>query len=211
MSEATIQFQGRLTNEPQQRQVGNYTVTNIDVAVDGSRKDQQGNKKAEYYRVAVWGNRGDFVRNYLHKGQPVMVSGTLTTHQYKRNDGGTGISLDVRADHVDFVLSQPRNQQGDNLPQGPAPQYNQQPNQAPQQFNQQQNQAPQYNQQQNQAPQYNQQAGNGFNQQAGQAPAPQNAPQGSNMGNYPNRPQNGSQGLEMPGQSQPVDPTDLPF
>lgn len=201
MSEATIQFQGRLTNEPQQRQVGNYTVTNIDVAVDGSRKDQQGNTKTEYYRVAVWGNRGDFVRNYLHKGQPVMVSGTLTTHQYKRNAGGAGISLDVRADHVDFVLSQPRNQQGGNLPQGSAPQYNQQPNQEPQQFNQ----------QQNQAPQYNQQAGNGFNPQFGQAPAPQNAPQGSNMGNYPNRPQNGSQGLGMPGQPQPVDASDLPF
>ena len=157
MSEATIQFQGRLTNEPQQRQVGNYTVTNIDVAVDGSRKDQQGNKKAEYYRVAVWGNRGDFVRSYLHKGQPVMVSGTLTTHQYKRNDGGAGISLDVRADHVDFVLSQPRNQQ----------------------------------------------AGNGFNQQAGQAPTPQNAPQGNNMGNYPNQTQNGTQWQSGPNQKGP--------
>lgn len=200
MSEATIQFQGRLTNEPQQRQVGNYNVTNIDVAVDGSRKDQQGNTKAEYYRVAVWGNRGDFVRNYLHKGQPVMVSGTLTTHQYKRNDGGAGISLDVRADHVDFVLNQPRNQQSGSQPQGPTPQYNQQPNQAPQ-----------FNQQQNQAPQYNQQAGNSFNQQAGQAPAPQNAPQGNNMGNYPNQPQNGSQGLGTPGQPQPVDTNDLPF
>lgn len=205
MSEATIQFQGRLTNEPQQRQVGNYTVTNIDVAVDGSRKDQQGNTKTEYYRVAVWGNRGDFVRNYLHKGQPVMVSGTLTTHQYKRNDGGTGISLDVRADHVDFVLSQPRNQQGGNQPQGPAPQYNRQPNQTPQQFNQQQNQPV------NQVPQYSQQTGNGFNQQAGQAPAPQNAPQGNNMGNYPNQPQNGSQGLGTPGKPQPVDTNDLPF
>ena len=170
MTEATIQFQGRLTNEPQQRQVSNYTVTNIDVAVDGRQKDQQGNTKAEYYRVSVWGNRGDFVRNYLHKGQPVMVSGTLTTHQYKRNDGGTGISLDVRADHVDFVLSQPRNQQGGN-----------------------------------------QQAGNGFNQQAGQAPAPQNAPQGNNMGNYPNQPQNGSQGLGTPGGPQSVNPNDLPF
>ena len=200
MSEATIQFQGRLTNEPQQRQVGNYTVTNIDVAVDGSRKDQQGNTKAEYYRVAVWGNRGDFVRNYLHKGQPVMVSGTLTTHQYKRNDGGAGISLDVRADHVDFVLNQPRNQQSGSQPQGPTPQYNQQPNQAPQ-----------FNQQPKQAPQYNQQAGNGFNQQAGQAPAPQNAPQGNNMGNYPNQPQNGSQGLGTLGQPQPVDTNDLPF
>lgn len=183
MSEATIQFQGRLTNEPQQRQAGNYTVTNIDVAVDGSRKDQQGNTKVEYYRVAVWGNRGNFVRDYLHKGQPVMVSGTLTTHQYKRNDGGAGISLDVRADHVDFVLSQPRNQQGGNLPQGPAPQYNQQPNQAPQQFNQ--------------------QTGNGFNQQARQAPAPQNALQGNNMGNYPNQPQNGTQGQPKPNQQGP--------
>ena len=130
-----------------------------------------------------------------------MVSGTLTTHQYKRNDGGAGISLDVRADHVDFVLSQPRNQQGGNLPQGSAPQYNQQPNQLPQQFNQ----------QQNQAPQYNQQAGNGFNPQAGQAPAPQNVPQGNNMGNYPNQPQNGSQGLGTPGQPQSVDTSDLPF
>lgn len=194
MTEATIQFQGRLTNEPQQRQVSNYTVTNIDVAVDGRQKDQQGNTKAEYYRVSVWGNRGDFVRNYLHKGQPVMVSGTLTTHQYKRNDGGTGISLDVRADHVDFVLSQPRNQQGGNQLQGPALQYNQQQNQPV-----------------NQVPQYNQQAGNGFNQQAGQAPAPQNAPQGSNMGNYPNQPQNGSQGLGMPGGPQSVNPNDLPF
>ena len=175
MSEATIQFQGRLTNEPQQRQVGNYTVTNIDVAVDGVRKDQQGNTKAEYYRVAVWGNRGDFVRSYLHKGQPVMVSGTLTTHQYKRNDGGTGISLDVRADHVDFVLNQPRNQQSDSQPQGPTPQYNQQPNQEPQQFN----------------------------QQTGQAPTPQNAPQGNNMGNYPNQPQNGTQWQSGPNQKGP--------
>lgn len=205
MTEATIQFQGRLTNEPQQRQVSNYTVTNIDVAVDGSRKDQQGNAKAEYYRVSVWGNRGEFVRNYLHKGQPVMVSGTLTTHQYKRNDGGTGISLDVRADHVDFVLSKPRNQQGGNQPQGPTPQYDRQPNQAPQQLNQQQNQPV------NQVPQYSQQTGNGFNQQAKQALAPQNALQGNNMGNYPNQPQNGSQGLGTPGGPQSVNPNDLPF
>lgn len=183
MSEATIQFQGRLTNEPQQRQVGNYTVTNIDVAVDGSRKDQQGNTKAEYYRVAIWGNRGNFVRDYLHKGQPVMVSGTLTTHQYKRNDGGAGISLDVRADHVDFVLSNPRNQQSGNQQQEPAPQYNQRPRQAPQQFNQQSN--------------------NGFNQQAGQDQAPQNAPQGNNMGNYPNQFQNVPQGQSGPNQQGP--------
>ncbi|WP_261604773.1 single-stranded DNA-binding protein [Limosilactobacillus fermentum] len=172
MSEATIQFQGRLTNEPQQRQVGNYTVTNIDVAVDGNRKDQQGNTKAEYYRVAVWGNRGDFVRSYLHKGQPVMVSGTLTTHQYKRNDGGDGFSLDVRADHVDFVLNQPRNQQNGSQPQGSMPQYNQQ-------------------------------SGNGFNQQARQAPTPQNAPQGNSMGNYPNQPQNGAQWQSRPNQKGP--------
>lgn len=39
MSEATIQFQGRLTGEPQQNQAGNYQVVNFNVAVDGSRRD----------------------------------------------------------------------------------------------------------------------------------------------------------------------------
>lgn len=177
MSEATIQFQGRLTGEPQQNQAGNYPVVNFNVAVDGSRRDAP----TIFYRVAVWGNRGQWAMSYLHKGTPVMVSGTLSQARvYQRKNGESGINLDVNSDHVDFVLSQPRNQQGGNLPQGPAPQYNQQ-------------------------------AGSSFNQQAGQAPAPQNAPQGNNMGNYPNRPQNGSQGLGAPGQPQSVDPTDLPF
>ena len=54
MSEATIQFQGRLTGEPQQNQAGNYQVVNFNVAVDGSRPDAP----SIFYRVAVWGNRG---------------------------------------------------------------------------------------------------------------------------------------------------------
>ena len=138
MSEATIQFQGRLTGEPQQNQAGNYQVVNFNVAVDGSRRDAP----TIFYRVAVWGNRGHWAMNYLHKGTPVMVSGTLSQARvYQRKDGEQGISLDVNSDHVDFVVLPPQNNDGF---QQQAPQANQQNYQTPPQpkgqFNQQQGQ-----------------------------------------------------------------------
>ena len=124
MSEATIQFQGRLTGEPQQNQAGNYQVVNFNVAVDGSRRDAP----TIFYRVAVWGNRGRWAMNCLHKGTPVMVSGTLSQARvYQRKDGESGINLDVNSDHVDFVVLPPQPQgnqmgnytnQGENAPQG---------------------------------------------------------------------------------------------
>lgn len=139
MSEATIQFQGRLTGEPQKNQAGNYQVVNFNVAVDGSRRDAP----TIFYRVAVWGNRGQWAMNYLHKGTPVMVSGTLSQARvYQRKDGESGINLDVNSDHVDFVVLPPQNNGG--FQQQQAPQTNQQSYQAPQkpqgQFNHQQGQ-----------------------------------------------------------------------
>lgn len=138
MSEATIQFQGRLTGEPQKNQAGNYQVVNFNVAVDGSRRDAP----TIFYQVAVWGNRGQWALNYLHKGTPVMVSGTLSqARAYQRKDGDQGISLEVNSDHVDFVVLPPKNNSGF---QQQAPQTNQQSYQAPQQpqgqFHQQQGQ-----------------------------------------------------------------------
>lgn len=138
MSEATIQFQGRLTGEPQKNQAGNYQVVNFNVAVDGSRRDAP----TIFYQVAVWGNRGQWALNYLHKGTPVMVSGTLSqARAYQRKDGDQGISLEVNSDHVDFVVLPPKNNGGF---QQQVPQTNQQSYQAPQQpqgqFNQQQGQ-----------------------------------------------------------------------
>lgn len=127
MSEATIQFQGRLTGEPQKNQAGNYQVVNFNVAVDGSRRDAP----TIFYQVAVWGNRGQWALNYLHKGTPVMVSGTLSqARAYQRKDGEQGISLEVNSDHVDFVVLPPKNNGGF---QQQAPQTNQQQGQPQQQ------------------------------------------------------------------------------
>lgn len=163
MSEATIQFQGRLTGEPQQSNNQQYQVVNFNVAVSGSRQ----NSPTVFYRVAVWGQRGQWALNYLHKGDPVMVSGMLTNDRlYQRQDGQTGVSLEVNSDHVDFVLRAPRqNNNGGFTPQGDsAPQQGyQQPGQAPQ--------APQPQQQGNQPSHQPNQAGN--YQTQGQFSSPQ--------------------------------------
>lgn len=140
MSEATIQFQGRLTGEPQQNQAGNYPVVNFNVAVDGSRRDAP----TIFYRVAVWGNRGQWAMSYLHKGTPVMVAGTLSQARvYQRKNGESGINLDVNSDHVDFVVLPSQNNGGFQQQAPQANQQNQLPPQPQGRFNQQQGQSQQ--------------------------------------------------------------------
>ena len=103
------------------------------MAVDGSRRDAP----TIFYRVAVWGNRGQWAMNYLHKGTPVMVSGTLSQARvYQRKDGESGINLDVNSDHVDFVVLPPQNNGGfqqQQAPQQPQGQFNHQQGQPQQQ------------------------------------------------------------------------------
>ena len=177
MSEATIQFQGRLTRDPEARQTknGNQMVT-VNVAVDGQR-GPQGDQATAFYRVAVFGRRGDFVMKYFHKGSPIMVAGTLNPSLYE-GQNGTRLSLDVNASQVDFTLREPRNQGGQNYQQTPQSNYQQAPRQP-------QN-APQ--------PPYQGQQGL---QNGGQGNYPSqsyNAPQGqseSNNGNQQNYPKDG--------------------
>lgn len=219
MSEATIQFQGRLTRDPETRQTknGNQMVT-ATVAVDGQR-GAQGNQATAFYRVAVFGRRGDFVMQYFRKGSPIMVSGTLNPSLYE-GQNGPRLNLDVNASQVDFTLREPRNQGGQNYQQAPQQNYQQQP--------QYQQQAPQgqYQQQQYQQPQYQQQPQGQQYQQQPQQPA-QQAPQGPRQAQQYDRPvqqQPASQGAPQepqqaskPGSEQvdqsntEIDVDDLPF
>lgn len=107
---ADIQVLGRLTREPEQRQVGQGTVTEISIASDTGRKDQQGNNVTAFYRASFWGNQGNAVMNYFHKGSPVYVAGELEPREYQDKNGNNRMSLDINHAHFSFVPAPPRNQ-----------------------------------------------------------------------------------------------------
>ena len=87
-------FNGRLTREPEQREVqsSNTTVVFIDVAVETGTKD---NPAPMYYHVSVWGKQAENAMKYLHKGDAVVISGDLKQSEYKKKNGENAIQLNV--------------------------------------------------------------------------------------------------------------------
>ena len=93
---------GHLTADPTTRATPNgVTVCSFTIGVTRSRKDQNGEKQSDFFRINTWRQTADFCGKYLTKGSKVVVTGELNLNSYKGKDGQTRYSLDVHADHVE--------------------------------------------------------------------------------------------------------------
>ena len=101
-------------------------VTNINVATNRVYTDSNGQKVTEtiWFRVSIWGARGETVNQYLKKGSKVLVEGRLNAdpetggpRTFTRNDGSTGASFEMTGNNVVFLSSRSEdqsNQPGDS-------------------------------------------------------------------------------------------------
>ena len=94
---------GNLTHAPETKdtQSGSMVCT-FTVAVNAQIK---GEKVASFYRVSAWGRLADVCDRYLNKGAKVAVVGDLNARLYDGKDGEKRMSLDVRADEVEFLTA----------------------------------------------------------------------------------------------------------
>jgi single-strand DNA-binding protein len=104
MALSKIQIIGNLGRDPELRYTPNgRPVASFTVAVNQSRKDPKSGdwiESTDWFRVDVWGDRGERVAETLRKGSRVFVDGRFKTREYETNDGQKRISLDVTADTV---------------------------------------------------------------------------------------------------------------
>ena len=97
-----ISIIGFLTADPTTKATTTgVTVCTFTVGVTRSRKDANGDKVSDFYRVNAWRQQADFCGKYLAKGSRVFVSGELTPYTYKGKDGMNRFSLDIQADTVE--------------------------------------------------------------------------------------------------------------
>lgn len=70
MNKLHVVINGNLTDKPIQKIVGKEgkKVTKFTIAHNASKGGQ-----ADYYKVEMWGERGDYVAKYLKKGSKVLV------------------------------------------------------------------------------------------------------------------------------------------
>jgi single-strand DNA-binding protein len=76
---------------------GSGTVTNFNCAVDQGWGDA---KQTNWYRVAIWGERGSKLAQYIKKGEKVAVTGELVIGEYNGKP-----QYEIRCADVDCFMS----------------------------------------------------------------------------------------------------------
>ncbi len=115
-----IEVIGRLGADPESRFTADGTqITSFSLAAnnrDGS---------TTWYRVSAFAKLGEICNQYLTKGKQVFIAGDFTFRTYEKKDGGTGYSLDIKADKMQMLGgkgdseggSAPSTPRGKNAPQ----------------------------------------------------------------------------------------------
>jgi single-strand DNA-binding protein len=119
MALSKIQIIGNLGRDPELRYTpSGRPVATFTVAVNQSQKNQQSGEwieSTDWFRVSIWGDRGERAAENLRKGSRVFVDGRFRTREYEANDGQKRISLDITAD---TVLGLDKREQGEGTFQG---------------------------------------------------------------------------------------------
>lgn len=98
-------------------------VCNITVATTDSWKDKTtGEKKeaTEWHRVTFTGKLAEIAGQYLKKGRPVYIEGSLRTRKWTDNQGVERYTTEIRADQMQMLGSKDDAQRGSAAPSAPA-------------------------------------------------------------------------------------------
>ena len=94
---------GRMGQKPELKYTpSQMAVTNITVATNDSRRDNNGNNidTTEWHRIVVFGKTAEFVVNYLDKGTLIYVDGRLQTRSWEDRDGVKKYTTEIVAQTV---------------------------------------------------------------------------------------------------------------
>ena len=98
-----ISLQGRLTTEPQLRYYGdaNIPCVRFSIANQESRKIN-GEYKVNFIRCVAWRGTAEHIVKYFKKGSMILISGSLSTGSYERDDGIKINTYEVYVKEVNF-------------------------------------------------------------------------------------------------------------
>lgn len=111
-------LQGRLTREPELKTTqSGLSVVRFSVAVDRNFKDEQtGGYQADFIDCIAWRKTAEFVQQYFHKGNPIIVEGSIQNDNYTDSQGVKHYGYIVSVFNVYFGMNSKGGTQG-NAPQ----------------------------------------------------------------------------------------------
>lgn len=90
---------GNLTKDPETREAGSTTVTQLRIAVNDRKKvGDSWEDVAGFFDVDVWGQQGENCVKFLKRGRPVGIKGRLQFREWETNEGQKRSAVSIVAD-----------------------------------------------------------------------------------------------------------------
>lgn len=99
---------GNLTKDPEVRYIPSGTaVADLSLAINETFKNKAGEKVENtcFVDVIVWARQAETCGEYLSKGSPVLIEGSLQLDKWQTKEGEARSKLRVRAERVQFLGS----------------------------------------------------------------------------------------------------------
>jgi single-strand DNA-binding protein len=112
---------GNLGKDPELRfTTSGRAVARFPIATSEQWTDKDGQKqeRTEWHNIVCWGKQGENCGQYLTKGRPVFIEGSIQTRQYDDKEGNKRYITEIVAQRVQFLGSGRGASSGDS----PAPQ-----------------------------------------------------------------------------------------
>ena len=107
----TFTATGRLANDAHLSNASGTSVSNFRLASEAGYGKHQ---KTLWIDCSLWGPKADALHQYLLKGKLVLISGELTTKEYKRKDGSLGTGFSLTVDRIEFIGAKKNNEEFQN-------------------------------------------------------------------------------------------------
>ena len=110
---------GRFGKDPEVKTTsGGNNVAAFAIAVDRDYRAGDGNRITDWISCTAWKKTADFIGKYFHKGDKILVEGSLQTRSYEAQDGSKRNVCDVVVNHCEFVDGKGNKEQTQNTGTG---------------------------------------------------------------------------------------------
>ena len=114
----SISIAGHLGQDAEEKQIGDFTLVNLSIAVSDYRKKE---KVTDWFRVTIWGELPKWKLEALTKGAVVAVKGKMISRQYENKDGAKVTAWEVEARSFDVSVAKATTEAGSQAPHAQPP------------------------------------------------------------------------------------------
>lgn len=98
---------GHAGRDPELRHTaGGTPVSNFSIATTERWKDPNSDERkerTEWHRIVAWGRQAEVIAEYLKKGEPVYVEGSIQTREWTDREGTERTTTEIRAQRIQLL------------------------------------------------------------------------------------------------------------